>query len=1191
MARIGELLGPNQEVIHPQTSASVVYLEDGRSVEQVLSDDIDYGNVVFQESSYKFSSDVEDDFAKTVVIKGQTYQNILPEPSTHVLSSNKEIFKVNEGLDPNVEIVDGISKSAILSGQTKYRDEDGDIHDSFVQIPNEGNLYKGTRDFNTTYWEFGLGASPLEPFELNPNFKQATLTSNYQHLTTPTSKQGFMFDNPNKTWTISAMFKGSQEGQMIGITLDATRLEYDKKPVVNGQWTRLTWTFQGSTTLQKFRFENKSLQGTIKVAQVMVTETDHAVDWKPALQDGEHKSLELVSCRMPVLTTTGKNLSPINSFTGIVTTVNDSLVGIDKLIKKNIVLNPNKTYICSTKCSNNAIVNNMKVLLTNIELPDNNIEGSSSHNSIYTWTVNNGGKQGSINTPLTGYKYAHITTGGSFSNQHATRGDLIEYYDIQLEENSVATTYEPHKTNILHTPEEVVLKGIGDVRDTLNCNTGEYVRRFGEIVLDGTQGFKQDVTSGDFKRFTLQGSFVSNMKIRGAIMCDKFVQIPDANATQEGITTGGSENYRLMLWVESSRLSTPDVAGLQAWLQANPVTVQYELTTPIVKTIDLSTSGNWEKTVLNGSEKWSKRGDGDGSTTIGFHTPIDGVSYTLLFAEGVERSQSSTDGIEGYGFDGNQKNFFIEIKRSKLSTVDVNGFKQWLQQNPVTVWHQTQTHQDSTKVKQPIFFKDGHIIQSSWADHSLIPTLDYQAKTSNSYVMDLMKANTRYTMKAKSASGNFTLGGSSYSLGTNRVFSTTGAEFNANNMMVITGSYEDLMILEGELTSKTIPYFKGIKSAFEDESKIEVLSTSQNILDTSKIVQGDLLNSGVTAATGGSADLYCYTEEFIPCPNIKHPLYVHRTVDGVYSSSTCYIFFFDEDKRLLQPRTVSNTFTIPDGAKYLRIMVHKGNIDVSRVGIMVTNSGTDRFNQSVGGLQNNTKIPLLSPLRSLPNGVCDELIIDRMKKKATLINRLDHITFDGSSDENWHSWGINNGVTHLNSYHYVDGTNNTKNLKVKANPSWFTSRLGYGGGYTSNKTGASLNNSYFAFSIPKNLIGAGGGDTTTMCEKNARKWLSQNPVTVYYELATPIVTEIDLEGFPYIYKEGHIFLNSEIAPTVGIEYSLNQGHRISSQVETLQRHEQQFTKLERYFADLVHSDYNFALLRFSEKLHQQEGDV
>ena len=45
-----------------------------------------------------------------------------------------------------------------------------------------------------------------------------------------------------------------------------------------------------------------------------------------------------------------------------------------------------------------------------------------------------------------------------------------------------------HKTNILHTPEIVTLRSLPNgVRDELNVMTGEYIKRIGEIVFDGSQ--------------------------------------------------------------------------------------------------------------------------------------------------------------------------------------------------------------------------------------------------------------------------------------------------------------------------------------------------------------------------------------------------------------------------------------------------------------------------------------------------------------------------------------------------------------------------------------------------------------------------------------------------------------------------------------------------------------------------------
>ena len=47
---------------------------------------------------------------------------------------------------------------------------------------------------------------------------------------------------------------------------------------------------------------------------------------------------------------------------------------------------------------------------------------------------------------------------------------------------------------------------------------------------------------------------------------------------------------------------------------------------------------------------------------------------------------------------------------------------------------------------------------------------------------------------------------------------------------------------------------------------------------------------------------------------------------------------------------------------------------------------------------NITKIPLLSPLRSLPNGVKDEVILDRENHKTKIIQRVGKVVLNGSED-------------------------------------------------------------------------------------------------------------------------------------------------------------------------------------------------
>ena len=113
------------QLIYPYIESDHVTFSNGMKVSEMLDQSISMPKVIHEDLSFKVgvgdqdvSSAIVDSSVSEMTIKGKTYQNILPEPSTHVLTNNKEIFKVNEGLDPNVEIVDGVSKSAILKGQT-----------------------------------------------------------------------------------------------------------------------------------------------------------------------------------------------------------------------------------------------------------------------------------------------------------------------------------------------------------------------------------------------------------------------------------------------------------------------------------------------------------------------------------------------------------------------------------------------------------------------------------------------------------------------------------------------------------------------------------------------------------------------------------------------------------------------------------------------------------------------------------------------------------------------------------------------------------------------------------------------------------------------------------------------------------------------------------------------------------------
>ncbi|MDY4814414.1 MAG: hypothetical protein SO274_02300, partial [Turicibacter bilis] len=130
-----------------------------------------------------------------------------------------------------------------------------------------------------------------------------------------------------------------------------------------------------------------------------------------------------------------------------------------------------------------------------------------------------------------------------------------------------------------------------------------------------------------------------------------------------------------------------------------------------------------------------------------------------------------------------------------------------------------------------------------------------------------------------------------------------------------------------------------------------------------------------------------------------------------------------------------------------------------------------------------------------------------------------------------------------------------------------------------------VNSSYdFCFRFPNSETLITLNDSDDMVRKQFNRHLDNKNMKLLYELKTPIITEIDLEGFPYVYKDGYIFLNSEIAPATQITYSISQQHQISASTQDLIRHEQELVYLYKLIAQYIQVDYQSTLLSLDLKL-------
>lgn len=129
--------------------------------------------------------------------------------------------------------------------------------------------------------------------------------------------------------------------------------------------------------------------------------------------------------------------------------------------------------------------------------------------------------------------------------------------------------------------------------------------------------------------------------------------------------------------------------------------------------------------------------------------------------------------------------------------------------------------------------------------------------------------------------------------------------------------------------------------------------------------------------------------------------------------------------------------------------------------------------------------------------ICDEIQIDQETKTGVYIQRVNEVVFDGSEDESWvaYTTGQGGGVSFVN----INGTTDTKvgfqaskcDKFMNVNVAW--DKSGYGI-YSDHHT-----QTYKYFRQPNS-------DISDLAKW--KEWLDENPVTLVYALATPIITNL-----------------------------------------------------------------------------------
>ena len=241
-------------------------------------------------------------------------------------------------------------------------------------------------------------------------------------------------------------------------------------------------------------------------------------------------------------------------------------------------------------------------------------------------------------------------------------GNIAIFKNIQIKRVNTLTSYTLHKSDkkrLLYYNEETQSweKPVLREWDSIEKHSdGKYYyhQRSGEVVLNGSRGWILNKSAWENNlQFILPYSNVKTAKV----ICDKFIYLYNIER-EESIWVFNNEKF--VIHINKSKLETQDVAGFKKWLQANNVTVVYQLAEENVyecTNIDLITYANETNYVVESGAIIPK-------STLKVHNNISNVVSLL---------QKKVSVLES-----NITNYMITQNRLMLSSrynTDTVGFK------------------------------------------------------------------------------------------------------------------------------------------------------------------------------------------------------------------------------------------------------------------------------------------------------------------------------------------------------------------------------------------------------------------------------------------------------------------------------------------------------------------------------------
>lgn len=421
-------------------------------------------------------------------------------------------------------------KSAILTGQTlvnifknkvTHRDTG-----KFIYV-EDGDKIQATFKDDVTHGWLGFSFKENVPFEIGKTYT--------------VMNELYKCDDQLNTFNVSLGNKTFTNAKpVIGIN--------KLKIIIPSDYTEgINWMY--------YSVNNTNNSATIFSSNLLILEGDYTQEDIPYFEG-------MQSVKMPVLKVTGKNLySGKNDF---------------------IKVNKGKEYNFYSNVTENAT-------RLRFELFDKDKNLINDENSFVMRRVGLYGDvvlKGTTGVWAFGSDKKQVALKGTINAEYIKiREDSSEYDNLMIYESTeqiAPATYESFKSNILTVNEDVTLRGIGDVRDTLDLLTGEVVSNFETLIIDGTENWYVSSNETDLTIRYRCNNIGTSILNENMFVCDKYVVGGNTAGDELTVAFGGTTvTYRVL------KSELPTLKDFKEWLNNNHHTFIYQVEKSI-KTVDLT---------------------------------------------------------------------------------------------------------------------------------------------------------------------------------------------------------------------------------------------------------------------------------------------------------------------------------------------------------------------------------------------------------------------------------------------------------------------------------------------------------------------------------------------------------------------------------------------------------------------------